>query len=70
MIAVLATSPVTMPSVPTVAFAGAEELHVPPVTASLNAALPPAQTEAMPAIGPGAGFTVTIAVAVQPALNE
>ena len=57
-----AKRPDTMPLVPTVATVGTLELHVPPVVASVNATLKPAQTGALPVMEEGSGFTVTTIV--------
>ena len=54
----------TIPDVPTVAMAGSLLLHVPPVVASLNEVVAPAQNIDVPEIVAGLGITVTIAVAV------
>ena len=57
-----------MPVLPTIAFPGAVELHIPPTVASLSDNVgPPAHTDVDPLIAPGAdgnGFTVTSVVAV------
>ena len=42
-------------------------LHVPPVIASVSGDEEPEQMPNVPLIGPGRGFTVTIAVILQPA---
>ena len=60
--------PVTTPvAVTTVAVPGALLVHVPPGAESLSAVVAPAQTYFMPLIAEGARFTMTDAVATQPA---
>ena len=66
MVAVPALTPVTVPSVPTVAIAVLLLLHETPPTASLRVIVDPAQTDVLPEIGPGVTSTVTLPVAVQP----
>ena len=59
-------TPVTVPSVPTVAIAVLVLLHVPPVVASVSAIVEPLHIYATPlvsTIATGCVFTVTIAVA-------
>ena len=65
MVAVPADTPVTVPVVPTVATVVAVLLHAPPVVASLNPVVEPAQTVAVPVMVPadGNGLTVTTLVA-------
>ena len=65
MVAVPADTPVTMPVLPTVATVVAVLLHTPPVVASLNPVVAPAQTIAVPVIVPadGKGLTVTTLIA-------
>ena len=58
--------PVTIPVEPTVAAAGDPELHTPPVTASVNAVVVPAQVVNVPVMGPGAWLTVNVSSATQP----
>jgi hypothetical protein len=58
--------PDTIPVLPTVANVGDPELHVPPVLASVNAVVKPAQTLAMPVILAGNGFTVSPSVLKHP----
>ena len=58
--------PVTMPVLPTVAIAGVPLLQVPGPEASNSGVVWPAHTAAVPVIGKGEAFTVTIAVAEQP----
>ena len=68
MVAVPAATPVTSPAEPTVAIAGVEDDHVPPVVASLSVTDEPAPVHRVvtPVIAPGNGFTVTTAVLTQP----
>ena len=59
-------TPVTIPTVLTVAIDGDPELHTPPVTASVNGIVLPTPTTVMDAVivpANGAGFTVIIVVA-------
>ena len=65
MVAVPAATPVTMPVLPTVATVVAVLLHAPPVVASLNPVVDPAQTIAVSVIVPadGSGLTVTTLIA-------
>ena len=65
MVAVPAATPVTMPVLPTVATVVAVLLHAPPVVASPNPVVAPAQTVAVPVIVPadGNGLTVTTLIA-------
>ena len=65
MVAVPAATPVTVPVLPTVATVVAVLLQAPPVVASLNPVVAPAQTIAVPVIVPadGSGLTVTTLVA-------
>ena len=63
--------PVTKPVVtPTDAMVGVLLLHMPPVVGSVNVVELPAQARNVPAIGAGAGFTVTWLVVKQPPPNE
>ena len=65
MVVPLAT-PVTVPDVdPIVAIPVDPDTHVPP-PASLNAVVNPVQTDAVPEIAEGSGFTVTVVVVLQP----
>ena len=41
-------------------------LHVPPVVASINVVVAPAQIVVAPVIAPGSGFTVIVVVVGQP----
>ena len=59
-------SPVTTPPAETEAIAGEMVLHVPGVATSLNGVVRPWHTARLPSIAPGSGFTVTIAVVIQP----
>ena len=65
MVAVPADTPVTVPVLPTVATVVVVLLQAPPVVASLNPVVDPAQTVAVPVIVPadGNGLTVTTLVA-------
>ena len=66
IIAVPFVTPETAPDeMSTVAIAVLLLLHVPPLVASLNVVVLPAQTVVMPVIG-AMGFTVTVVVAAQP----
>ena len=49
-----------------VALPGELELHVPPGEGSVSAVTAPSQIVAVPEIGDGVGFTVTVAVTKQP----
>ena len=63
IVAVPPVTPVTTPvPVTTLAVPGAEELQVPPVTASLNEVVKPTHTLGVPRIAVGDGLTVTTAV--------
>ena len=66
IVAVPPATPVTVPSVPTVAMPALLLPHTPPPAASVNAKVDPAHTGALPVIGVGNAVTVTVAVAVQP----
>jgi hypothetical protein len=59
-------TPVTVPSVPTVATVVFADDQVPPVAAVLNAVVDPAQTVVVPEIAEGAALTVTPAVILHP----
>ena len=65
MIAVPDDTPITVPVLPTVATVVTVLLQAPPVVASLNPVVEPAQTVAAPVMAPadGNGFTVIIDVA-------
>ena len=65
MVVVPDDTPVTLPDASTVATVVTVLLHAPPVAASLNPVVAPAQTVAVPVIVPadGNGLTLTIAVA-------
>ena len=65
MVAVPPVDPLTIPAEPTVATDVFELVHVPPDVASLNETVEPWQTTLLPSIDV-IGFTLTIAVAVQP----
>ena len=63
-------TPVTIPLVkPTVAIPEDAALHVPPLVISLSDVVKPAHTTVFPDIGAGPFITVTVIVAVQPALS-
>ena len=66
MIAVPLETPVTLPDPPIVTFVLAV-VQVPPDVKSLREIVAPIHTPAAPPIPDGAGFTVTAAVAMQPA---
>jgi hypothetical protein len=66
MVAVPPITPDTTPSISTVATEALLLLHEPPVVAFANDVADPAQTLPVPVIAPGSGFTVTIAVVIQP----
>ena len=55
--------PVTTPVPLTDAVTGALLLHVPPAVASVNEVVRPEQTDNVPVIVNGNGFTVTVVVA-------
>ena len=61
---------VTVPSVPTVAIAPLELVHVPPAEASVSASVEPAHTGLLPVMPEGCALTVTTAVLKQPVLIE
>ena len=59
--------PVTIPvEEPTVAIPVLPLVHVPPLVASLKVVVKPAQTDAVPVIDDGNGFTVATIVVIQP----
>ena len=63
MVTVPGATPVTMPDdVPTVAIAGSLVVHVPPALALANVVVSSGHTTAVPVIGAGAVFTVTVVV--------
>jgi hypothetical protein len=67
MVTVPATTPVTMPVVPTVALP-LLALHVPPVVTSVRFTVAPVQTEAVAGVmGVAAELTVTMILEEQPA---
>lgn len=67
MVSVPATWPVTTPvAEPIVASVVLLLLHVPPVEALNRAVVNPVHTFVIPVIAAGNGFTVSIAVAMQP----
>lgn len=69
MTAVPAVTPVTKPvPKPTVAFV-LLLVHVPPATGCDSVVLPPTHIVYVPVTGAGAGKTVTVIVAEQPALS-
>ena len=61
-----ADTPLTMPVLPTVAYEVANDVHEPPVAASVSVIAADSQTEVRPLIIPasGSGSTVTVYVAV------
>ena len=61
--------PVTTPVVEIVPAAVFPLLHVPPPVPSVNAVVSPTHTSKVPLIAPGNGFTVTVAVTIQPEPN-
>ena len=61
--------PVTSPAADIVAMPVAPELHVPPVTTSCSAEVPPMHTVGVPVIA-GNGLTVTTVFETQPAAPE
>ena len=63
IMAVPTDTPVTTPVAETVATVGDALLQVPPDTPSVSAVVAPLQTDNVPAIAPGAVFTVTVTVA-------
>ena len=65
MVELPAVTPATVPEVPTVAFA-LLLLQVPLPVASLRVVAEPAHTLIVPVIAAGNGFTVTVAVTLQP----
>ena len=58
-------TPVTVPSLPTVAIDGLVVLHVPPANASLRVMPEPTQNGVLPVNGGGTAFTDNVVVAVQ-----
>lgn len=71
IVTVPVVTPDTIPvAVPIAAIAVLLLPHVPPVVASVSAAVLPVHTIAGPAIAEGKGFTVTTAVIKQPVPNE
>jgi hypothetical protein len=67
MTAVPAAIPVTTPVlIPTVAFAGALLVQIPPGVVEASDVVNPTQTLIVPVIGLGRGFTVTTLVAKHP----
>lgn len=66
MVVVPVEMPPTMPvAAPTVPTAGVEDCHVPPAEL-LSVIVRPMQTDGVPVIGAGVGFTVTVMVRKQP----
>ena len=61
-----AATPVTVPSVPTVAFVGVPLIQAPPGVPSVRLVIRPAHTVGVPVIVPAAALTVTTLVAEQP----
>ena len=61
-----AATPVTVPSVPTVAIVALLLLHVPPVVISVNAVVEFAQTTDVPVTADGNGLIVTVALPIAP----
>jgi hypothetical protein len=67
MVAKPALTPLTTPvAAPTVAMPVALLLQVPPGVASLNVVDAPTHMNAVPVMGEGNGFMVTVAVVLQP----
>lgn len=66
MVAGPGVTPDTVPLVPTVAIVTGELLHVPPEDVSVSTVVAPWQTVDAPPITAGCGFTVTVAVRIQP----
>ena len=64
------TTPLTRPPVVTLAVAGSELLHVPPVVTSASSDVLPVQIDGLPVIGAGAAVTVITCVCVQPEPKE
>lgn len=70
MVVVPIANPETKPvEIPIVAIAVLLLAQVPPVTALLSAFVPPMQTDVMPVMAGGRGFTVTTLVVMQPVKN-
>jgi hypothetical protein len=62
-----AVSALTTPvALTTDATKGEEDAHTPPVDALSNVVLLPVHNDSVPSIGPGCGFTVTMAVLLHP----
>lgn len=61
--------PVTTPVLLTVAVAALPVPHAPPVLVVLSVVVIPIHTCAIPVIGAGTGFTVTVALVKQPVPN-
>lgn len=71
IVAVPVVTPVIVPVVaPAVAVVVLLLVQLPPVVASLSVDVAPMHTTAVPVIAAGNGFTVTVAVFVQPVPNE
>ena len=67
MVVIPAATAVTTPVIGlTVAMPLLPELHSPPLTASESVVVFPAHIPAVPVIGRGMGFTVTVVAAAQP----
>ena len=70
MVAVPGPAPVMIPdSEPAVAISGLPLLHIPPPVPLFNVVVWPVHIFSVPVITPGAVFTVTVVVAVQPVPN-
>jgi hypothetical protein len=70
MVLVPAVTPVITPAVLMVATDGVLLLHVPPVVVLLTVVVSPAHTCSVPVMAAGSGFTVTVAVRIQPVPSE
>ena len=70
MVVVPAVTPVIMPAVLMVATDGVLLLHVPPMVVLLTVVVSPAHTCSVPVMVAGSGFTVTVAVRIQPVPSE
>jgi hypothetical protein len=69
MVAVPAIDPVTTPDPSIEATLGELLTHEPPLVVEDNVVVLPTHTAAVPEIAAGTGLTVTVAMALQPALN-
>jgi hypothetical protein len=70
MIAVPADTPVTTPVALTVAFAGVELVHVPPVVALVNVVVPPGATVVAPVVVLTIGIALTVITLVAAAMPQ